>query len=114
MAKRKNMKVSSTADRIELAKLSKLISRNKTKDIQTYNMAVVEDTLEIGGSLKAAKRKLATGRDRINALRDEQGNITHNMDEIIKWQNDSTQDCMPATLNQGILLRVQANLAMRH
>lgn len=47
-------------------------------------MAVIEETLEKGGSLKATRRKLAIGRDRMYALRDEQGDIMHSMEEIIK------------------------------
>lgn len=47
-------------------------------------MAAIEETLERGESLKATRRKLAIGRERMYALRDEQGNVTHNMEEIIK------------------------------
>ncbi|WP_265430092.1 RNA-directed DNA polymerase, partial [Klebsiella pneumoniae] len=84
IAKRKNMKVSSTLDQIELAELSKLINRCKRNDIRAHNMAIIKETLEVGGSLKATKRKLKIGKDRMYALKDEQGNITHNMEEILE------------------------------
>lgn len=60
------------------------MNRSKTNDIRAYNMAVIEETLEIGGNLNAAKRKLAVGRDKMHTLRDEQGNVMHNIDKIIK------------------------------
>lgn len=40
--------------------------------------------LDIGGNLKAPKMKLAIRIDRLYLLRYEQGNLMHNMDELIK------------------------------
>lgn len=47
-------------------------------------MAVIEETLQIGASLKSYKSKRAISKSRMFALGDKQGNIMHNMDEIIK------------------------------
>lgn len=47
-------------------------------------MAVTEETLETGGSLKASNRKLDISKDRTYAPSDEQDSITHRTDEIIK------------------------------
>lgn len=47
-------------------------------------MAVIEETLGIGESLKATEKKQAKGNDRVSALGDEQGSITISTDEIIK------------------------------
>ena len=44
IAKRQNMKLSQTVNQTELAALSKLINRRKTKDIRAYNMAIIEET----------------------------------------------------------------------
>lgn len=47
--KRKKIKkkLSSTEDEIELAELSKLMNRNKTKRIRARNVAVIHETLKI-------------------------------------------------------------------
>lgn len=82
IAKPNNMNMSIAVDQLELAELSELINRSKTNDIRAYNMAVIEDTLQIGGSRKATKRKLAIGKDGMYALRDELGNIKLNMAKI--------------------------------
>lgn len=76
--------MSSTVDQTELAELSKFMNRSKTNDIRAYDKSVTEETLKRGGSLKATKGKLAIGKDRIWALRDEQSNVTHNIFDIIK------------------------------
>lgn len=76
--KRKIIKVSSTVNQLQSAELTKLITTSLANDIRAYNMAVIQETLELGGSLKTAKRKT------MYALRDKKGNITHNMDKAIK------------------------------
>lgn len=81
--KRRNMTGSSTRDAIELAELSKLINRSKVTDIRSHNMQMIEETLRRGGGLRSTKKKLAIGRDRMYALRDESGNVTNNLDEIL-------------------------------
>lgn len=52
--------------------------------MSAHNVAVIEETLEIGESLKATERKQAKGNDRVSALGGEQGSITISRDEIIK------------------------------
>lgn len=47
IAKRKDIKVSSDVDQIELAELFKLINSGKTNDILVYNKALIEDTLQL-------------------------------------------------------------------
>lgn len=46
------------------------------------------------------------------ALKDDQGNITHNMDETIKVAERFHTGCMPATLDRGKLLGVQTKIVM--
>lgn len=60
------MKVSSAVNQVEIAELSKSMSRSKTKDIRAYNSAGIEETLEIGGILCATNRKLAIDKDRMH------------------------------------------------
>lgn len=79
----KELKLSGTVYQIILVERLKLINRSKAKDIHAYNVAVIEEAPKIGGSLKEIKRKLAMGKDRMYALRDEQGNITHSTGEVM-------------------------------
>lgn len=65
------MNETSTADQVPLVGLPKRINRNKRKDICLDNKQVIKETLQIGGSFKATKRKLAIGKDKICALKDE-------------------------------------------
>lgn len=58
-------RLKSMVDQTEIKELSKVITTSKTSDVHEYNMAVVEKTLQMGGSLKATARKLAVGRDRM-------------------------------------------------
>lgn len=42
---------------VELMELTELINRSKVNDIHAYNMAVIEEMLRIGGSLKVCKKE---------------------------------------------------------
>lgn len=79
-----NMKISRTTNQVELAELSEFVTKSKTAEMSAHNMAVIQETLEIGESLKATERKQAKGNDRVSALGGEQGSITISRDEIIK------------------------------
>lgn len=81
------MKVSCTADGILLAENSKEITRSETKDIRACNATVIEETMQIARFLKATKRNLAIGQDRMYAIRDEHSNMTQNLDEILQVED---------------------------
>lgn len=47
-------------------------------------MAVIEETTRIAGFLKATKKNLAIGKKRMYGITEEQSNVTRNLYEIIK------------------------------
>lgn len=65
-----------------MAELSKSINKSKNSAIPAYNVARIED-INQGWSLRETK-KLAIGRGRMYAVRNEAGNATKNTDEITK------------------------------
>lgn len=80
IAQQKNIKESSAAYELELAVLSHLITRIKTKDTCADKISIMEETLEIRGSLEATERKLAVANCTMSALKNEQSNISKEMD----------------------------------
>uniref|UniRef100_A0A6G5A9S4 Putative endonuclease-reverse transcriptase n=1 Tax=Rhipicephalus microplus TaxID=6941 RepID=A0A6G5A9S4_RHIMP len=110
LKKRQSMKVSSTTDKIELAELSKLINRRKVFDVRRYNMERIEHALKNGGSVKAVKRKLGIGKNRMYALRDKEGKITTNMDRIVKIAEEFYRDLYSSRDNHDLnTIRTSSN-----
>ncbi|MCJ3464047.1 reverse transcriptase family protein, partial [Klebsiella pneumoniae] len=99
--KRQGMKVSNAIGRIELAELSKLINKRKTADIWKYNMERIDIALKNGRSLKAAKRRLGIGKNQMYALRDRQGNVITNRDEIVIIAEEFYRDLYSSRDNQN-------------
>ena len=99
--KRQSMKISTPADRIELAELSKLINRCKTADIRKYNMERIEHAVKNGGSLKAVKRRLGMGKNQMYALKDKQGNVITNRDKIVAVAEEFYRDLYSSRDIQG-------------
>lgn len=62
-----------------------------TNNIREYNFAVVDETLASGGTLQLTRRELGIGKHEMCAFREEQGNIVHSMDEIIKAEQFQTR-----------------------
>lgn len=56
----------------------------KRKDILKYKKEKIEETIENNKSMRVLHRKLRNGRGQIHKLRNKQGNITTNRDEILK------------------------------
>ncbi|WP_435336474.1 hypothetical protein, partial [Klebsiella pneumoniae] len=63
---------------------SKTINRKKNEDIRKFNMTKIEETLRNGGSMKGTKRMLAIGKNQMFSLRNSNGEIINNREEIIK------------------------------
>lgn len=82
--KRKELIIKTDRDRIEASELGKAINKAKTQDVRDFNMKKVKEALEAGTSIKMAKRKLGQGRKQMFALRNENGEMTRNRDEVIK------------------------------
>ena len=86
--KRKELKVSTRRDEIELAELSKTINKQKTHDKRTYNLTKIEETLRTGGSIKKTRKILGTGKHQIYALKDADGIESNDRMYIVKIAED--------------------------
>ena len=105
LKKRRNMKIRTDRDKIEAAELSKIINKKKTEDIRKFNMTKIEETLRNGRSMKATKRMLGIGKSQMFSLRNSNGEVTNNRDEIIKvaekfYTDLYSSDDRPNNVNQ--------------
>ena len=85
---RKDMRIKTTRDKVELAELSKTINKRKIQDIRKFNVAKVEEALRKGSSTKLARRRLGIGKHQLFVLKDSNGVPTNNRDEIVKIAED--------------------------
>ena len=60
---------------IERAELNKLINKRRREEKRKGNLALVEETIQNGKSLKTANRKLALGKQQMISLRDDSREI---------------------------------------
>ena len=81
---RKELIIRTDRDRIAAAELGKAINKSKTQDVRDFNMKKVREALEAGTSIKMARRKLGQGRKQMFALRNKDGELTSNREEVIK------------------------------
>ncbi len=82
--KRKNMRVKTRRDEKDLVELTKLINSKKVRHIRNFNMEQIEETLKKGKSMKTTKKRLGVGRHQSFALKDANGNVTNNMEEVLR------------------------------
>ncbi len=82
--KRKDMREKTRRDEKELAELTKLINSKKVRDIRNFNMEQIKETLKKGKSVKTTERRLGVGRHQLFALKDANGNVTSNMEEVLR------------------------------
>ncbi|XP_044759008.1 craniofacial development protein 2-like [Coccinella septempunctata] len=68
----------------EIKAMNKQISKAIIKDIRRYKKEKIEETIENNKSMKVLRRKLRNGKGEMNKLRNKQGNITTNRNEILK------------------------------
>lgn len=61
-----------------------LTNRCTAADIRWFDMEKIQHALKSRRSLKATKRKWGTGKNQLYALRDKEGNITMNINKVIK------------------------------
>ena len=92
MQKRRDMKVSSNRDKIELVELTKTINKKKREDVRKFNTQIINEAVISGTSMKAAKRRLGIGRNQMYAIKKPDGEVTHNKNEIIKVVEDFYRD----------------------
>ncbi len=78
------MVIRTRQDEIEVTELRKLINNKRVRDIRKYNMEKVEETLRNGGNVRTTRRRLEIGRRQLFALKDANGNVTTNMDEVVR------------------------------
>uniref|UniRef100_A0A6G5ABZ6 Putative endonuclease-reverse transcriptase n=1 Tax=Rhipicephalus microplus TaxID=6941 RepID=A0A6G5ABZ6_RHIMP len=72
-------------------------------------MERIEHALKNGGSVKAVKRKLGIGKNRMYALRDKKGKITTNMVKIVKIAEEFYRDLYSSRDNHDFNTRTSSN-----
>ncbi|KAI5737947.1 hypothetical protein M8J77_001036 [Diaphorina citri] len=70
--------------KIEYAELCKLTRKKIREDVKKFNNNLAQKAIENNKGLKSVKNKINIGRKGIFALKDENGILTKNNDEIIK------------------------------
>jgi len=92
MRKRREMKVSTGIQNIEYTELCKTIRKRMKTEIRNYNSKKVQETIEDNRSYKATKRKLTNGKSQMIAIKDEDGNIIYDRDQVINKVKDFYQN----------------------
>ncbi|XP_041472578.1 uncharacterized protein LOC121421843 [Lytechinus variegatus] len=83
MGKRRQMKVSTQKDSIEYTELCKTIRKRMKREIRSFNIKKVQETITNDSSYKATKRKLSSGKSQLIAIKGEDGSVIHDRDQII-------------------------------
>ena len=112
LKKRRNMVVRTDRDKIEAAELSKTINKKKNQDIRNFNMSKIEETLRNGGSMKNTKRRLDIGRSQMVSLRNANGEVINNRDEIIKIAEEFYKNLYDSEDRPVDVAQDQTNIAM--
>ena len=84
MKKRRNMKVGTVRDNIELVELTKTINKKKKEDVRKFNMQKVNQALISGTSVKTTKKRLGIGKSQMFAIKKPDGEVTYNRNYIVK------------------------------
>ena len=108
MQKRRNMKVTTARDNIELAELTKTINKKKKEDVRKFNMQKVNEALISGTSVKTTKRKLGIGKSQMYAIKKHNGEVTYNRNEILKVVEDFYTDLY----NSNDITQTEMNIAI--
>ena len=97
--KRRSMKVTSREDIIEKAELNKTISKRMRRDKRKKNMKRIRNAIEKGQSVNQAINADNIGKGQMLALKDKNGKIVKNRDELIKITEEYYKNLYASKIN---------------
>lgn len=88
MEERRAMRSDETTTTEQLKEINRLISKAIRRDIRSYNQRQIQLTIENNKSMKVLRRNLQSGKKEMIKVKDQQGQVTTNREEILRIVED--------------------------